>query len=68
MDLIENLTKGFVIHLRNILNLPKITNSNVAGAKDYGIYYEFICINNFTLSNYILNIDFDEFQKTLTKK
>lgn len=51
MDLIENLSKGLVAHLRNTLNLPRIrdTDSNAAGAEDNGIYCEFICINNFTL-------------------
>jgi len=70
MDLIATLSKSFVSHLRIILNLPKIsaTDSNAAGAEDNGIYCEHICINNFTLRNYIINIDFDEFQIMLTKK
>jgi len=70
MDLIETLSKSFVSHLRNLLKLPKIsaTNFNAARARCNGIYCEYICINNFTLRNYILNIDFDEFQQTLSKK
>jgi len=70
MDLIETLSKGLVFHLRIILNLPKISeiDSNVVGGKNNGIYCEYFCINYFTLRNNILKIDFDEFQKTLTKK
>ena len=69
MDLIKNLSKDFVDVLRKKLDIKvqkiNVTDLNAAESKDCGIYCEFICINNFTLNNYVLIIVFDEFQKML---
>lgn len=54
MDFIHNLSQSFVNDLREKLheNTQDINMTDSNTAKDYGIYCEFISINNFILNNY----------------